>query len=147
MHAGLLQAARPKNIAAFIGAPLQFHNGRDLLARVDVGARYSLIIALASTVLSVVIGTFFLVFVVAAAPNSAARKLTNFPGPDEGQPAWSADSKLIAYIHGSEPKYEEYNQRRLAVVPAATGSAADGIPAGGERRDDDHLRHVCDERA
>jgi peptide/nickel transport system permease protein len=34
-------------------------NGRDLLARVDVGARYSLIVALASTVLSVVIGTFF----------------------------------------------------------------------------------------
>ena len=34
-------------------------NGRDLLARVDVGARYSLIIALASTLLSVVIGTFF----------------------------------------------------------------------------------------
>jgi ABC-type dipeptide/oligopeptide/nickel transport system permease subunit len=33
--------------------------GRDLLARVDVGARYSLIIALASTALSVIIGTFF----------------------------------------------------------------------------------------
>jgi len=61
------------------------------------------------------------VFVVAAAPNSAARKLTSFPGPDEGRPAWSADSKLIAYIHGSEPKYEEYNQRQLAVVPAAGG--------------------------
>ncbi len=34
-------------------------NGRDLLARVDIGARYSLIIAFASTLLSVVIGTFF----------------------------------------------------------------------------------------
>jgi ABC-type dipeptide/oligopeptide/nickel transport system permease subunit len=34
-------------------------NGRDLLARIDVGARYSLIIAFASTILSVVIGTFF----------------------------------------------------------------------------------------
>ncbi|HEX3907928.1 MAG TPA: ABC transporter permease [Mycobacteriales bacterium] len=34
-------------------------NGRDLLARIDVGARYSLIIALASTALSVAIGTFF----------------------------------------------------------------------------------------
>jgi ABC-type dipeptide/oligopeptide/nickel transport system permease subunit len=33
--------------------------GRDLLARVDVGARYSLIIALSATVLSVMIGTFF----------------------------------------------------------------------------------------
>jgi dipeptidyl aminopeptidase/acylaminoacyl peptidase len=61
------------------------------------------------------------VFVVAAAPSSAARKLTNFRGPDDGQPAWSPDNKLIAYIHGSEPKYEEYNQRQLAVVPAAGG--------------------------
>jgi ABC-type dipeptide/oligopeptide/nickel transport system permease subunit len=34
-------------------------NGRDLLARIDVGARYSLIIALAATVLSVMLGTFF----------------------------------------------------------------------------------------
>jgi ABC-type dipeptide/oligopeptide/nickel transport system permease subunit len=34
-------------------------NGRDLLARVDVGARYSLIIALAATALSVALGTFF----------------------------------------------------------------------------------------
>jgi dipeptidyl aminopeptidase/acylaminoacyl peptidase len=61
------------------------------------------------------------VFVVSAAPNSAAHKLTNFPGPDDGQPAWSPDSKLIAYIHGSEPKYEEYDQRQLAVVAAAGG--------------------------
>jgi ABC-type dipeptide/oligopeptide/nickel transport system permease subunit len=34
-------------------------NGRDLLARVSVGARYSLIIAFAATALSVILGTFF----------------------------------------------------------------------------------------
>jgi dipeptidyl aminopeptidase/acylaminoacyl peptidase len=61
------------------------------------------------------------VFVVAAAPHSAPRKLTTFPGPDEGHPAWSPDSKWIAYIHGSELKYDEYNQRQLAVVAAAGG--------------------------
>ena len=61
------------------------------------------------------------VFVVAAAPNSAPRKLTSFDGPDEGRPAWSPDSKLIAYIKGSEPKYEEYSRRQLAIVPAAGG--------------------------
>jgi dipeptidyl aminopeptidase/acylaminoacyl peptidase len=61
------------------------------------------------------------IFVVAATPNSAATRLTTFPGPDDGHPAWSPDSKLIAYIHGSEPKYEEYSRRQLAVVPAAGG--------------------------
>jgi len=34
-------------------------NGRDMLARIDIGARYSLIVALAATVLSVLLGTFF----------------------------------------------------------------------------------------
>jgi dipeptidyl aminopeptidase/acylaminoacyl peptidase len=61
------------------------------------------------------------VFVVAAAPNSAARKLTNFDGPDEGPLAWSPDSKLIAFTRGSEPKYEEYSRSELAVVPASGG--------------------------
>jgi dipeptidyl aminopeptidase/acylaminoacyl peptidase len=61
------------------------------------------------------------VFVVAAAPNSAARKLTTFDGPDEGPLAWSPDGKLIAYTKGSEPKYEEYSRSELAVVPAAGG--------------------------
>src|SRR5581483_5914484 len=34
-------------------------NGRDLLARVDVGARYSLIVALLATALAVILGTAF----------------------------------------------------------------------------------------
>ncbi|WP_254062079.1 S9 family peptidase [Acidobacterium sp. S8] len=61
------------------------------------------------------------VFVVDAKLNSAPRKLTTFNGPDGGHMAWSPDSKLIAYLHGSEPKYLEYNQSQLAVVPAAGG--------------------------
>jgi dipeptidyl aminopeptidase/acylaminoacyl peptidase len=59
--------------------------------------------------------------VVNAAPNSTARKLTSFQGPDGGEPAWSPDSKWIAYIQGSELKYMEYSQRQLAVVAAAGG--------------------------
>jgi dipeptidyl aminopeptidase/acylaminoacyl peptidase len=62
------------------------------------------------------------VFVVAATPNSAPRKLTTFEGPDEGPLAWSPDSKLIAYVQGSAPRYEEYSRRELAVVPAAGGA-------------------------
>jgi dipeptidyl aminopeptidase/acylaminoacyl peptidase len=61
------------------------------------------------------------VFVVEAKTNSTPKKLTTFEGQDGGRLAWSPDSKLIAYLHGSEPKYLEYNQYKLAVVPAAGG--------------------------
>ncbi|MDQ2711233.1 MAG: S9 family peptidase [Acidobacteriota bacterium] len=62
-------------------------------------------------------------FVVDAQPNATPRRLTTHPGPDSGHPAWSPDSKLIAYLQGGDPKYSAYNMNRLAVVPAAGGPA------------------------
>ncbi|MBV8867435.1 MAG: S9 family peptidase, partial [Acidobacteriaceae bacterium] len=62
------------------------------------------------------------VFVVDAKPNATPRRLTSYPGPDSGHPAWSPDSQSIAYLKGSQPKYGAYNMNRLAIVPVAGGS-------------------------
>jgi dipeptidyl aminopeptidase/acylaminoacyl peptidase len=62
------------------------------------------------------------VFVVDAKANATPRKLTSFPGPDSGHPAWSPDGHWIAYLQGSEPKYSAYNMDRLALVPASGGA-------------------------
>lgn len=63
------------------------------------------------------------VFVVEAKTNSTPKKLTTFEGQDGGRLAWSPDSKWVAYLQGSAPKYLEYNQNKLAVVPAAGGES------------------------
>ncbi len=56
------------------------------------------------------------VFVVAAKPGSAAKKLTAWTGEDGGRLAWSPDSKSIAYTQGLELKLLEYSQNKPAVV-------------------------------
>ncbi len=63
------------------------------------------------------------VFVVDARPGATPRKLTSWPGPDTGRPAWSLDGKLLVYLQGSESKYTAYNMNRLAVVPVAGGAS------------------------
>src|SRR5581483_8222063 len=62
------------------------------------------------------------IFVVDARAGATPRRLTDYPGPDRGKLAWSPDSKLSAYLRGSEDKFEAYNMNRLAVVPADGGS-------------------------
>ncbi len=62
------------------------------------------------------------IFVVEAKPHATPRRLTTHPGPDSGHLAWSPDSKLIAYLQGSDAKFGAYNLNRLAVVPAAGGN-------------------------
>ena len=63
------------------------------------------------------------VFVADARPGATPRKLTNYPGPDSGPISWSADSKLIAYLQGSESKFTAYSMNRLAVVTAQGGAS------------------------
>lgn len=62
------------------------------------------------------------VFVVAAAPGATPRKLTSFPGPDEGPLAWTPDSRRILYRQALQPHYSIYNMPQLAAVSAAGGA-------------------------
>ena len=62
------------------------------------------------------------VFVIEPHVGAAPRKLTTFEGPDAGRLAWSPDGKQIAYLQGSEPKYNAYNLDRLAVIPVDGGT-------------------------
>jgi dipeptidyl aminopeptidase/acylaminoacyl peptidase len=62
------------------------------------------------------------VFVVDARPNATPRRLTTHLGPDSGPLAWSTDSRFIAYLEGSDPKYSAYGMNRLAIVSADGGS-------------------------
>ncbi|MEP6992990.1 MAG: S9 family peptidase [Acidobacteriota bacterium] len=68
------------------------------------------------------------VFVIEPRAGAAARAVTTFEGADnepdwESRPAWSPDSKWIAYIQGGPDKLIYYGLHRLAVAPVAGGPA------------------------
>jgi len=63
------------------------------------------------------------IFVVEAKAGATPLRLTTWPGPDSGRPAWSPDGASIAYLQGDEPRYYAYDVEKLAVVPAAGGPA------------------------
>ena len=62
------------------------------------------------------------IFVIDARAGATPRRLTDFPGPDDGRPAWSPDGKWIAFLRGDEPRFQAYNLSKLSIVPA-NGSA------------------------
>jgi len=63
------------------------------------------------------------VYIIEAKPGAEPRQVTTFAGPDGGQPVWSPDGQWIAYLQGDEPKFYAYHLNKLAVVPAAGGTA------------------------
>ena len=67
-------------------------------------------------------------YLIEPRPGAQERQLTSAPEADahpdwESAPAWSPDSKTIAYIHGGDPKKISYATHSLAVIPAAGGDA------------------------
>ncbi len=62
------------------------------------------------------------IYVMAARAGAEARQLTTFAGSDGGRPSWSPDGRSIAYLQGDETKWEQYEQEKLAIVPAAGGT-------------------------
>ncbi|MEO8071584.1 MAG: S9 family peptidase, partial [Acidobacteriota bacterium] len=62
-------------------------------------------------------------FVVDARAGAQPVRLTTSGAEETGRVSWSPDGTSIACLIGDEPKYSAYQQRRLAVVPAAGGAA------------------------
>jgi dipeptidyl aminopeptidase/acylaminoacyl peptidase len=68
------------------------------------------------------------IYVVAATPGATPRQVTTFEGPDMDPgwggrpPAWSPDSKYIAYVQGGPEKLIYYAGQKLAVVPTSGGT-------------------------
>ncbi len=85
------------------------------------------------------------IWVAEAWTGAPARKLTEFPGSNEGPLAWSPDGRFIAYLQGSEPRYWLYNQYQLAVVPSAGGAVS--FPAPTLDRDASSPRFTVDGRS
>jgi CheY-like chemotaxis protein len=64
------------------------------------------------------------IFLIEARAGATPTKLASAYSSGRQHLAWSPDGKLIAYLVGTEPKYDAYKQSSLAVVPAAGAGTA-----------------------
>jgi len=67
-------------------------------------------------------------YLIEARAGGKERQLTTAPEADahpdwESAPAWSPDNRMIAFVHGGDPKKIEYATHSLAIIPAAGGAA------------------------
>ena len=67
-------------------------------------------------------------YLIEAKAGGKDRQLTTAPEADahpdwESAPAWSPDNRMIAFVHGGDPKKIEYATHSLAIIPAAGGAA------------------------
>ncbi|MEO7259100.1 MAG: S9 family peptidase [Luteimonas sp.] len=74
----------------------------------------------------------FDIYLIEPKVGARERQLTTFPGSDldpywETRPAWSPDSRRIAYLQSGEDKWIYYAPWQLAVIDVASGKAS--IPA------------------
>jgi dipeptidyl aminopeptidase/acylaminoacyl peptidase len=63
------------------------------------------------------------IFVIDARADASPRKVITAYAAGGQHLAWSPDGKLIAFLEGFEPKYNAYNQSRLAIVAAEGGGS------------------------
>ncbi len=68
----------------------------------------------------------FDIYVIEPRAGASERQLTTWPGADldpdwDAKPAWSPDSKRIAYLRAAEDKWIYYSPFQLAVVEVASG--------------------------
>jgi dipeptidyl aminopeptidase/acylaminoacyl peptidase len=61
------------------------------------------------------------ILLIDAHPGATPKELHHGYRPSGQHLAWSPDGKWLAYLEGFEPKYNAYNQNRLAVIPLAGG--------------------------
>ena len=73
------------------------------------------------------------VWVTEARKGSTPTRLTDFPGPDGGQLAWSPDGRWVAFTRGDEPRFSAYDLDKLAVVPSDGSGPARVVTAALDR--------------